>query len=97
MTSRSLIEFGVRQVASTGALGCAVRDIRQARGMSQTELAERAGVSRFCLRDLETASRGVGTNNLMKVLDALGVVVQMHPFERATDLDRHIESLTADG
>lgn len=58
----------------------ALRDIsdsvsrwRRLRGLTQAQLAERAGVSRGVARRLEAGDGGVSTENLLRILRALGV------------------------
>lgn len=53
-------------------LGAAVRALRLRRGLTQVELASRAGVSRRWLMNLEAGRTfGVETGRVMTVLDAL--------------------------
>jgi transcriptional regulator with XRE-family HTH domain len=51
-----------------------VRAWRKLRGLTQRQLADRAGVSRDTLARLETGDGGVSTENLLRVLRALGVL-----------------------
>jgi transcriptional regulator with XRE-family HTH domain len=58
----------------------ALRDIsdsvsrwRRLRGLTQAQLAERAGVSRGVARRLEAGDGGVSLENLLRILRALGV------------------------
>ncbi|WP_419945019.1 helix-turn-helix domain-containing protein [Candidatus Poriferisodalis sp.] len=62
-------------------LGSSIRLIRKHKNLTQKELAERAGVSLFCLRDLERADRSVGVQNVFKVLAVLECSVSLHPYE----------------
>ena len=53
-----------------------IREIRESRDMSQTELAEKAGIARATLWKLETADNIVTTSStLLKLADALGVSI----------------------
>jgi HTH-type transcriptional regulator / antitoxin HipB len=52
-------------------LGSVIRDARKARGFSQHQLAERAGVSRSWLARLETGHRGAELDPLFRLLNAL--------------------------
>ena len=72
-------------ITNTHRLGAAIRTIRKERRIAQTDLASAAGVSRLCLRDLETGARSVGAVNQFKVLNALGYEVALLP--KASDLD----------
>lgn len=47
---------------------------RKLRGLTQAQLADRAGVSRDTLTRLEGGSGGVGLETLMRVLRALGLL-----------------------
>jgi transcriptional regulator with XRE-family HTH domain len=46
---------------------------RKLRGLTQAQLAERADVSRGVVRRIETGDGGVGVENLLRVLRALGI------------------------
>ena len=56
-------------------LGIAVSTVRRMRGMSQEQLAEKAGISRSCLSVLEAPNiaRAVSLEILFNIADALGV------------------------
>jgi transcriptional regulator with XRE-family HTH domain len=47
---------------------------RRLRGLTQAQLADRAGVSRGVVRRLEAGDGGVSLENLMRILRALGIV-----------------------
>ncbi|HEY5814907.1 MAG TPA: helix-turn-helix domain-containing protein [Solirubrobacterales bacterium] len=47
---------------------------RRLRGLTQAQLADRAGVSRDTLTRLEKGEGGVSTENLLRILRALGVL-----------------------
>ena len=55
---------------------------RKLRGLTQAQLADRAGISRDTLARLEACDGGVSTENLLRVLRALGV---LSAFSRALD------------
>jgi transcriptional regulator with XRE-family HTH domain len=46
---------------------------RKLRGVTQAQLAERAGVSRGVVRRLEAGEGGVSIENLLRILRALGI------------------------
>jgi transcriptional regulator with XRE-family HTH domain len=46
---------------------------RRLRGLTQSQLAERADVSRDTVRRLEAGDGGVSTENLLRILRALGI------------------------
>ncbi|HTW43662.1 MAG TPA: helix-turn-helix domain-containing protein [Solirubrobacteraceae bacterium] len=50
---------------------------RRLRGVTQAQLAERAGVSRGVVRRLEAGDGGVSVENLLRILRALGVAELM--------------------
>lgn len=47
---------------------------RRLRGLTQVQLADRAGISRDTLTRLEQGDGGVSTENLLRVLRALGIL-----------------------
>jgi DNA-binding XRE family transcriptional regulator len=49
------------------SFGHRVRDLRQARGLSQEELAESAGVHRTYVSSLERGQRNVGLDNILAI------------------------------
>lgn len=75
------------------ALRDVARDVavwRKLRGLTQAQLADRAGVSRDTLVRLEGGDGGVSIENLLRILRGLGVLDTVHqaldPYE--TDLGR---------
>jgi transcriptional regulator with XRE-family HTH domain len=55
------------------AFGRRVRSLREARGMSQEQLADAAGLHRTYLSSLERGQRNVGLDNVLTLARALGV------------------------
>lgn len=55
------------------AFGARVRALRTAGGLSQEALADRAGIHRTYVSDLERGARNVGLDNIIAIADALGV------------------------
>jgi transcriptional regulator with XRE-family HTH domain len=55
------------------SFGLRVRNLRQARRLSQEELAELAGVHRTYVSSLERGQRNVGLDNILAIAAALGV------------------------
>jgi len=47
---------------------------RRLKGLTQVQLADRAGISRDTLSRLESADGGVSTENLLRILRALGIL-----------------------
>jgi transcriptional regulator with XRE-family HTH domain len=59
------------------ALKDRIRDLRQARGWTQTELAERSGLKQGTITNLETGARDNPTRDtLAKLAGAFGITVQ---------------------
>lgn len=57
-------------------MGYRIKEIREARGMSQSELSERTGLTRTTIWRLETGEEETTTTKtLLKIADALGVTV----------------------
>ena len=57
-------------------VGETVRDLRLAAGLSQEELAYRAGLNRTYIGPIENGERSVGLDALVVLADALGVSVR---------------------
>ena len=57
------------------ALANRIKELRDQKGMSQEELAHRAGLSRTGMGFLETGKRWPRLDTLMKVADGLNVTV----------------------
>jgi transcriptional regulator with XRE-family HTH domain len=75
------------------ALRAAAEDVvvwRKLRGLTQEQLADRAGVSVNTLRRLENADGGIGFENVLRILRGLGVLESVQraldPYE--TDVGR---------
>jgi transcriptional regulator with XRE-family HTH domain len=55
-------------------VGYRIREIRESKGISQTELSERSGISRATIWKLETDDKAVTmTSTLLKIASALDV------------------------
>ena len=63
-------------------LGDHVRTWRKLNGLTSALVAERAGISRQTLRDIETGTGTVSAGNLLRVLRVLGI---LSPVVAATD------------
>lgn len=69
-----------RTVSSIVALGAEIRAERQSRGLTQAELARRAGVSRAFVIDVERGRRpGAELSRAFAVVRALGLAVALTP------------------
>lgn len=69
----------MRSIQTTRAFGAAVRRARKDRGMTQAELAAKAGVGRPWLSELETGKRTAELGRALSVLSALDVAVTFVP------------------
>lgn len=57
-------------------MGYRIKELREERGMTQTELAEKAGVARATIWKLETGEDEITTTKtLIRIAEALGVGV----------------------
>jgi y4mF family transcriptional regulator len=65
----------------TAHIGKLIRDTRQALGMRQDELASVAGLSTRTLSDIENGKPSAQMALVLRVLDALGIVVTLTPPE----------------
>lgn len=57
------------------ATGDRIKEIREARGMTQDQLADKAGISKGFLSDVENDKRNISSENLLKVANVLGASV----------------------
>ncbi len=67
--------FPSRRAWGTGSerFGFAVKDRREALGLTQEEFAERAGIHRTYLSDIERGTRNVSLANIERVASALSL------------------------
>jgi transcriptional regulator with XRE-family HTH domain len=73
-TSRqNLDRDGPFRIYTAALLGGAIRHYRQQAGLSQAELAERAGLNRTYLSDLEQGKETEQVKRILRVLRQLGV------------------------
>ncbi|GIE98359.1 helix-turn-helix domain-containing protein [Paractinoplanes rishiriensis] len=79
-------------------LGRYVRDRRRSAGLSQTDLAARARVSRRWLSDLESGKATAEVGLVFRVIAALGLFLDARPEpEPEIDLDAYLDSLGGGG
>jgi HTH-type transcriptional regulator/antitoxin HipB len=69
----------MRPIRTTRELGLAIRRARADRGWTQTELADRAGVGRPWLSELESGKRRAELGRVLAVLEALQLVITLSP------------------
>ena len=69
----------MRPIQTSKAFGSAVRRARNEQGLTQAELAQRAGVGRPWLSELETGKRTVELGRALSVVSALGLAVAFVP------------------
>jgi transcriptional regulator with XRE-family HTH domain len=75
-----------RRDAILAAFGAAVRDARAARALSQEALAERAGLHRTYVGDIERGERNVSLHNVWRLAAAL----ELEPGALVGDADGRI-------
>lgn len=76
----------MRTIRTPKDLGNAIRRVRHDRGLSQQQLATRAGVGRPWLSELETGKRTAELGRTLAVLAALELTVRLDDMPRS---DRH--------
>lgn len=69
----------MRPIRTSKAFGSAIRRARKDQGLSQVELAARAGVGRPWLSELETGKRTAELGRALSVLSALDLAVTFVP------------------
>jgi HTH-type transcriptional regulator/antitoxin HipB len=67
------------KIATTRDLAAAVRGSRQTLGLTQAELAARAGVSRPWVSEVETGKPTAELGKVLRLLDALGLILELVP------------------
>ncbi len=61
------------RIYTAGSLGAAIRHYRLQAGLSQAELADRAGINRTYLSDLEQGKETEQLRRILRILKELGV------------------------
>jgi len=78
-----------RRIRTPQRLGAAIRDARRATGLTQVQLAAKAGVSRAWLIDLEAgAGERAELGKVLATVGALGLCLELSPVDDdATDAE----------
>ena len=69
---------------SSTQLGERIKTAREARGLSQKQLADLAGIGKTAMFDLEHGNPGVRLSTLTAVLDILGMTLRIDDVESLT-------------
>jgi len=72
---------------SANQVGQLIRRFRQARGLTQTELAALAGQRQEMISKIETGHGGVKLDTLFDVLAALGLEISLGPRRQSSSAD----------
>ncbi len=80
-------------VRSVRALAAIVRGRRADLGISQDELARRAGVSRKWIYEFESGKPGAELAFTLRVLDALGLAIELAPTQQAGSADVDLDEI----
>ncbi|MFT4596531.1 MAG: HTH-type transcriptional regulator/antitoxin HipB [Paracrocinitomix sp.] len=76
------------QVRDTQELATAIRHLRRSKQITQMDLAQRAGVSRKWISDVESNKSGLRFTTILVLLDALDVDLTLQPRDKPSlDLD----------
>jgi HTH-type transcriptional regulator/antitoxin HipB len=82
-------------IRSVHDLAAAIRGRRTDLGMSQAELAKRTGVSRKWIYEFEAGKPTAELGLLLRVLDALGLGIELTPSDRMADASETTVDLDA--
>lgn len=83
-----------RPATTPAQLGATIRDVRKAVGLTQSELADRAGVSRRWLLMLENGNApGAELSKVLTTLAALDLRLTVDAVPPRRDIDRELERL----
>lgn len=75
-------------------VGARIKSLREAAGLSQNELARRAGVSQSGLSYIESGEKSPSVDTLLRIADALGVTVsELLNAQGDTEMPPHIRAL----
>ena len=71
------------RIPTCHVLGAAIRQARKDQGLTQAQVAARAGVSRPWLSQMENGKRSVETGKVLAVLDVLSLCMEVVPVPRS--------------
>jgi HTH-type transcriptional regulator/antitoxin HipB len=70
------------KVGTPSDLGNLVREARLAAGLTQEQLAQRAGASRLWINQVESGHQGASVGKVLKLLAALDLAMEVAPEQR---------------
>jgi HTH-type transcriptional regulator/antitoxin HipB len=85
---KSIADMNVR-LRTPGEVGAAIRARRRTLGWDQVELAERIGVSRLWVNQIEGGKPGAGLGLVLRAFNALGLTLNV---ATPSELDAEIET-----
>jgi ribosome-binding protein aMBF1 (putative translation factor) len=83
---RARFDADARRLAAALRLGLAIRDAREAAGLTQTELAGRMGVAQSALSRIEAGRANITVEMLARIAGALGTSLSVHLGAAQADL-----------
>ena len=76
-TGRAAVRAGYEEARKAYDIGRQVRSLREARGLSQRELAERMGTTQSAIARLEAGGSRPSLSTLERLADALGTTIEV--------------------
>lgn len=80
----------IRTPANLGAL---IRDRRRGLGLDQAELADRVGVSRLWINQVERGKPGAGIGLVLRTLMVLGIELSAGPWKKEPAITADIDAI----
>ena len=88
----------LRHVHRCDLMGGAIETLRKAQGLTQADLAARAGVSRKWLSEVENGKDTVELGLFLRLLDQLDYRIELHPSPPAEfDLNAYLDTFQQSG
>lgn len=81
----------LRHVHRCDLMGGAIKSLRNARSLTQAQLAAKAGVSRKWLSEFENGKDTVELGLFLRLLKGLDYRIELHPSAPEFDLDAYLE------